>query len=278
VESAASILAAEQHRGETDAVVVVAAGAGSVAPSETGADEREGDDRNGEPRAPSLPRRSSSSFPQLAPEAALASSPPSRTYLILFEMNDEGAADQLVELLDGQPYTCLDEQAVCTLRRAVAIRGEDGVSLLSPFFATPAPGAAAAKSSSGDAGGDGGEDAAAIQSAGSAETASRSSSSDEFDARIGRPAGGDRNASHSSGAPDSSSSLEGSSRHRLPSAAAAPEDYNCAVCLERLDWDQLGAGGGIGGGGGGNGEKSSILTTVCKYVVEPSFLASPFSP
>lgn len=61
--------------------------------------------------------------------------PPQRTYLVLFELCDDKAADQLVQYLHSQPYTCLDETQVCSLYHVVALQGEDGVSLMSPFFA-----------------------------------------------------------------------------------------------------------------------------------------------
>jgi hypothetical protein len=167
------------------------------------------------------------------PQPTTIAPSPSRTYLILFEMQDEAAADQLVELLHGQPYTCLDENQKCSLHRVVAIRGDDGVSLLSPFFAPTVTTAAKATARDGS----------------SAELATRSGSSDAPDGRIGTP---------KVAAPPSTAAGGAAARHRLQSATAA-DDSNCAVCLERLDWDHLGNAGG--------GEKSSILTTVCKYVL-----------
>jgi BRCA1-associated protein len=62
---------------------------------------------------------------------------PSRTYLVLFELTSEAAADQMIQYLHGQPYTCLDETQVCSIYHVVALQGDGGVSLMSPFFAPP---------------------------------------------------------------------------------------------------------------------------------------------
>lgn len=61
-----------------------------------------------------------------------------RTYLILIELCSEEAASQFVGDLHGQPYTILDETDVCSVYHVVAFQGEDGVSLMSPFFASSA--------------------------------------------------------------------------------------------------------------------------------------------
>lgn len=62
-------------------------------------------------------------------------SEPSRTYLVLLELSDEEAAHVLVEDLHQKPYTLLDETQLCHVYPVVALQGQDGVSLLSPFFA-----------------------------------------------------------------------------------------------------------------------------------------------
>ena len=60
---------------------------------------------------------------------------PSRTYLVLLELSTEEAAQVFVEDLHCKPYTSLDETQVCYVYHVLALEGEDGVSLLSPFFA-----------------------------------------------------------------------------------------------------------------------------------------------
>ena len=60
---------------------------------------------------------------------------PSRTYLVLLELCSKEAAEGFVEDLHGQPYTSLDETQTCSVHQVLALTGEDGVSLLSPFFA-----------------------------------------------------------------------------------------------------------------------------------------------
>ena len=62
-----------------------------------------------------------------------------RTYLVLLELANEEAAKVLVDDLHQRPYTLLDETQVCHVYPVVALQGQDGVSLLSPFFAPHAP-------------------------------------------------------------------------------------------------------------------------------------------
>lgn len=57
------------------------------------------------------------------------------SYLVLFELSSEEAAQALVEDLHQKPYTWLDETQVCHVYPVVALQGQDGVSLMSPFFA-----------------------------------------------------------------------------------------------------------------------------------------------
>ena len=154
----------------------------------------------------------------------------SRTYLVLFEMCDAPAADQLVQCLHGQPYTCLDETQRCHLYHVVALQGDDGVSLMSPFFAL------STKSSVG----------------GRLEIVPSASSSDSLDTNKGdsAAAAAATTTTHDGGP---------SQRHHHSS-----EDYNCAVCLEHMELDWAPS----------KGERTSILTTVCKYV---SFHTRSFS-
>lgn len=59
----------------------------------------------------------------------------SRTYLVLFQMANDGDAATFVEDLDGKPYIAFDDQEVCHVEHVVALEGQDGVSLLNPHFA-----------------------------------------------------------------------------------------------------------------------------------------------
>jgi BRCA1-associated protein len=60
---------------------------------------------------------------------------PNRTYLILFELVSDEAANTFVDDLHGKPFTSLDETQTCSVHHVVALKGEGGVSLMSPFFA-----------------------------------------------------------------------------------------------------------------------------------------------
>lgn len=59
----------------------------------------------------------------------------SRTYLVLFQMTTQEAADTFCLDLDGRPYTFLDESVTCRCLPVIAVKGHDGVSLLNPMFA-----------------------------------------------------------------------------------------------------------------------------------------------
>jgi BRCA1-associated protein len=60
---------------------------------------------------------------------------PTRKYMVLLELSSEQAASLFVEDLHLQPYTSLDEAQVCHVHHVIAVQGQDGVSLMSPFFA-----------------------------------------------------------------------------------------------------------------------------------------------
>jgi len=62
-------------------------------------------------------------------------SKPQRTYLVLIQVCSEEAANEMVLDLHHKPYTSLDETQLCSVYHVVALQGEDGVSLMSPFFA-----------------------------------------------------------------------------------------------------------------------------------------------
>lgn len=253
VESAASILAAEQHR-----VVTESAGVEEQLQQQTRSQSSSKLEWDKD-----LPPSSSTTINEPL------TMPPSRTYLVLFEMCDEAAAEQLVGLLHGQPYTCLDESQVCSLYHVAAIHGDDGVSLMSPFFASIATKTESTPSNALSSRHGSNHGLEIVPNSSSASAASSSCDSKDENVRGARVSGGrhapspapSSNGNAASGA--AGESLAASSRRRLPSVATA-DDYNCAVCLERLDWDHLGTFGATASGAGG--EKTSILTTVCKYV------------
>ena len=61
---------------------------------------------------------------------------PQRTYLILIQLKSDKAARDFCRDLHNQPYTSLDETEVATVYPVVAVQGQGGVSLMSPFFAS----------------------------------------------------------------------------------------------------------------------------------------------
>ena len=60
----------------------------------------------------------------------------SRKYLILFELCSEKAANEFVSDLNHQPYTSLEPDQLCSVHHVVGWEGKDGVSLMSPCFAS----------------------------------------------------------------------------------------------------------------------------------------------
>jgi BRCA1-associated protein len=57
------------------------------------------------------------------------------TYLVLFELHTPEAADLFVNNLNGKPFTSLVPDEVCHVRRVMKVDGDDGVDIMSPFFA-----------------------------------------------------------------------------------------------------------------------------------------------
>jgi BRCA1-associated protein len=155
-----------------------------------------------------------------------ASEPQSRSYVVLFELTDEDAAQQLVEDLHCKPYTSLDETECCSIFHVVALQGEDGVSLMSPFFAP------ATKSNA--AGG------LEIVPSVSSESGHSHTDPQQHRHRVG---------SQDSSGSGNASAANAARQHQPPQN----EDYNCAVCLEHMDLDLH------------SGERPSILTTVCNH-------------
>ena len=59
-----------------------------------------------------------------------------KKYHILFVLDSEDSAETFVDNLHYEPYTSLDESETCSVYHAGWVKGEDGVSLLGPFFAS----------------------------------------------------------------------------------------------------------------------------------------------
>lgn len=59
-----------------------------------------------------------------------------KNYHILFVLDSEDSAETFVSDLHHRPYTSLDESDTCSVYHAAHVKGEDGVILLGPFFAS----------------------------------------------------------------------------------------------------------------------------------------------
>ena len=246
VESAASILAAEQESTSAQAEKIQkmvqtkleerrrnnqAASSSSSSSSSS---------RRGRPRKPhdiDNTKRTSKARPHPSPQhdkssSSLSSS--SRSYLVLFELATEAAAAEMVQCLNGQPYTCLDETQVCHIQHVLALQGQDGVSLMSPFFAASPPPSTTATTTS----------AALLELTKSESSASAASASSS-----------------------SSHVMEGGSSVTMTTSTAPAEVYNCAVCLEHMDWDHRhrSAAGAAATTASTTTDSNTILTTVCNH-------------
>jgi BRCA1-associated protein len=159
---------------------------------------------------------------------------PSRTYLVLLELCSVDAAEAFVDDLHGKPYTSLDETQTCSVYHVLALSGEDGVSLLSPFFAP------SAKSRS--------PKEAKNSNTASEEILRAASSSSATNPNISTTAAPVIKAMPPTATGSSSA----------PAVSTHSEDYNCAVCLEHMIFtdrehpDEPKS-------------RSSILTTVCNH-------------
>merc|ERR1712232_162034 len=60
----------------------------------------------------------------------------SRKYIVLFELSSSESASLFVSDLHDKPYTSLQDDVRCHVYHVVALEGEAGVSLISPFFAS----------------------------------------------------------------------------------------------------------------------------------------------
>ena len=121
-----------------------------------------------------------------------------RTYLVLIELTTEDAAAEMVQDLDGQPYTIMDETVTCSAHHVVALEGVAGVALMSPFFAPQTEG----------------------RSPGKLEIPP----SHDPDSADAMTTGLEKNESENMTTKPAASML-------------LSEDYNCAVCLEHMDLD-----------------------------------------
>jgi BRCA1-associated protein len=63
-----------------------------------------------------------------------------KNYHILFVLDSQDAAEMFVSNLHYRPYTSLDESETCAVYHVGYVKGEDGVSLLGPFFASGSAG------------------------------------------------------------------------------------------------------------------------------------------
>ena len=59
-----------------------------------------------------------------------------KNYHILFVLDNEASANTFVSDLNRRPFTSLDESETCQVYHVHLVNGEDGVSLLGPFFAS----------------------------------------------------------------------------------------------------------------------------------------------
>ena len=60
----------------------------------------------------------------------------SRRYILLFQLSSSESASLFVSDLHDKPYTSLQDDVRCHVYHVVALEGEAGVSLISPFFAS----------------------------------------------------------------------------------------------------------------------------------------------
>jgi BRCA1-associated protein len=150
----------------------------------------------------------------------------SRSYLVLLELCSVDAAEAFVQDLHGKPYTALDPTQKCSVHQVLAISGEDGVRLLSPFFAP------SAKTTT----------KATIKSANGSHPAAHPANTAGPICTTKEPTAVTTILSN-------------------PKATNGPptpivEDYNCAVCLEHMHLRET---------DDDDADPSSILTTVCNH-------------
>ena len=202
-----------------------------------------------------------------------------KSYVVLFQLTSVEAAVEFVHDLDGRPYTTLQEDVTCCLCHVLSLRGDGGVSLMSPFFAP----SSMVENSGGDGSTKKGGANFSTPTKGLVLDAVRETLSGER--RDSSP-----NAVNSTGSKDQTPSPPpaitelggaGASRNRrarspigFASGAVGggvshvSEAHNCAVCLERLEMEPAGKGlPSVGSSATGSAQHhgSGIITTVCNH-------------
>jgi len=219
--------------------------------------------------------------------ASILSTTSGRTYLVLFEMSDAKSARQLVRSLHGQPYTFLDETEVCSVYPVAALKGQGGVSLMSPFFASSSTGCATTATTASAA-------AAASSSAATAAVAMATGEAVAASATTAAASDGDKAvqvllataaAAVSAGAGTAAATSDTALTAAVPVPATAQRHrpnqddshmLNCAVCLEHMKLDRaVGTADKQDGddvednyedeSGDDGSEWTSIITTVCNH-------------
>jgi BRCA1-associated protein len=164
--------------------------------------------------------------------------------LVLFELCTEEAAEMFVEDLHGKPYTFLDETVTCSVYHVAALQGEDGVSLMSPFFAP-------SKNQSLEL---------------LPSHASDNSSTSSTTKRITAPTSSNT-PSNTSSVLDGATTTSGTHTTNSKFSSSRAEDYNCAVCLEHMDLDRpiITPTANYQAEDALASPRTSILTTVCNH-------------
>jgi len=177
----------------------------------------------------------------------------SMTYLVLFHLSSNEAAGEFVNDLDGRPYTTLQEDVTCSLCRVSTLKGDGGVSLMSPFFAT---------SSIGDISSGSGKNASKLADGKAAAAADA----------VHNTLSGGKDICNKPSVPRLAMSDAVATRRRARSPITASgftpsgnpsEAHNCAVCLERLD--ASGATAAVSAPLSGQDHGFGIITTVCNH-------------
>ena len=199
-----------------------------------------------------------------------------KSYVVLFQLMSVEAAAEFVHDLDGRPYTTLQEDVTCCLCHVLSLRGDGGVSLMSPFFAPSSMGESSGSGSGSNAG------------AGTKKTSGVDFSTPTKDLALSAvretlSSGGSKEETPSP--PPAISELGGvgarGRRARSPitgmASGFAPggvgggvghisEAHNCAVCLERLEMEPSGKIFPVGtSSAAAQHHGSGIITTVCNH-------------
>jgi len=203
------------------------------------------------------------------------SNQPSRTYVVLLELCSTDAAEALVEDLHGKPFTSLDPTQTCSVFQVLALTGEDGVSLLSPFFAptaksttttttttTSSPKSKTNQSKNNDPLlVDSSSQAALHQTTKNVATVAAAAGNGK--SKVFKSKNNSSNGKNNNNNNKSLASTTPAAAATASSSITAPivEDYNCAVCLERMILSET----DNNGSGSTADARSSILTTVCNH-------------